>query len=97
MISKNVLQTRARKAHIQHKAHGLGLPASAIQQRLAVAYANLKRLKVQHDRRDTWIGELITMQAEARGCQKIQLWKKVQATEHIQKVTRMVKCTLRPM
>jgi len=85
-----------RKAHIRHEAHGLGPPASVIQQRLAMAYANFKRLKVQNDQKDTWIRELIAVQAEARGCWRIQLRKKVRATEHIRKVTRMVKCILQP-
>jgi len=68
-----------------------------IQQWLAAAYANFKGLKAQNDQRDMWIGELIAMQVDARGCWRIQLRKKVCATEHIQKVTRMVKCTLRLM
>jgi len=93
-ISKNVLQTWAWKVHIKHEVHGPGPMATLIQQRLDAAYTTFKRIKVQHDCRATWIGELIVAQAEAQGCRQTQLWKKVWATEKIWKVMRMVKCTL---
>jgi len=94
VISNNVLQTRARKAHLKHEAHGKGPTPEQIKQRLDTAYATFKRLKGQQERRDTWLGELIAAQAEAKGCRRSQLWKKVRATEKIRKVTRMVKRTL---
>jgi len=64
-ISKNVLQTWAWKVHIKHEVHGPGLMTTLIRQWLDMAYTTFKRLKTQHDQRDTWIGELIAAQVEA--------------------------------
>jgi len=84
------------EAHLKHEAHGEGPTPEQIKQWLDMAYATFKSLKGQQDQRDTWPGELIVAQAEAKGCQRSQLWKKVRATEKIRKVTWMVKRTLRP-
>jgi len=96
VISNNVLQTWAWKAHLKHEAHGEGPTPEQIKQWLDMAYTTFKRLKGQQDRRDTWLGELIVAQVEAKGCCRSQLWKKVREIEKIRKVTRMVKRTLQP-
>jgi len=90
-ISNNVLQTWAQKAHLKHKAHREGTTPEQIKQWLNTAYATFKHLKGQNYCRDTWLGDLIVAQAEAKGCCRSQLWKKVQATKKIWEVTRMVK------
>jgi len=93
-ISNNVLQKRARHARIKYDVYGDEPTRDLITKRLAMAYQVYKRLKMQTDRRDTWLGAMIAAQAEDRGCTRAQIWKQVRDTEKMRNISRMVKYTL---
>jgi len=93
-ISNNVLQKRARQARIKYKGHKDPPTRELITKRLATAYQVYKRLKTQADRRDTWLGEMIAAQAEARGCPRKRIWKQLRDTEKMRNISRMVKYAL---
>jgi len=74
-IGSSVLRQRAKKGGITQHQENFQLPQEQIQANIRDAYKRFQKLKVDPDRRDMWISNLIHAQAQAMGKTKKSLWK----------------------
>jgi len=77
-----------------HKAGLISVPfvgEYTIKDNISKAYKNFKQLKQDENRQDTWIAQLIAVQAEAWNCPKRSLWKQPCTTERIWKTAHNVR------
>jgi len=65
-----------------------------LQTTLAKAYQRYHRLKNEHIHWDAWIGQLVEVQVEAKGCPKSQIWQQLQSHKHVRRTAKKVKYML---
>jgi len=93
-MGTSVLRTRARKGGFQHNLMSIHIPMVSHQDELAKAYHQYHQLKKQPHIRDTWIGQLIKVQAQVTGQKKKTLWKQIWCRKQARLTARQVKFAL---
>jgi len=62
-----------------------------LNQKIKEAYSDYFQIKGQKDARDTWIGQLITAQANAKNTTTKKLWQQLRQREAAQKIAAQVR------
>jgi len=93
-VGLTVLNTRAKKARIEHLPYPGEIPIPIIQENISKAYKQFGRLKKDDSRRDTWIAQLIEAQAQAWNRTKKNLWQQLRSTERIRRTAKNVRNAL---
>jgi len=93
-IGTSVLQSRARKAGLQHLLTAIHLPMEILQNNVAKATRQYRHSKQDHDRRDMWLGQMIEAQAQTTGWATKGLWKQIHHRERIKLMAKQVKTAL---
>jgi len=89
-----ILATRAKKAGIDHILFpGECLP-DLIKQHISKAYKHFKFLTCDDNLRNTWLCQVIAVQAEAWNQTKKVLWTQLCSTERIKRMAHNVCCAL---
>jgi len=93
-ISGEVLCKWAKQGNETFNTDHLHLPKLAINQKIKTAVQEYKQIKRQSDRRDTWLGQIITAQAEDQNTTKKKLWQRVRQMEQSRQTAKQVKQAL---
>jgi len=93
-VSLSILRSQAKKAHIDTIPYSGDYTIKTLQDNISKAYKQFKRLKLDDNRRDTWMAQLIAAQAEAWNKTKKALWQQLRRTEKTRKMAKMVKHAL---
>jgi len=86
---------KGKKGGITQHQENFQLPPEKIQANIRDAYKRFHKLKVEPDRRDMWISNLIHAQAQAMGKTTKSLWKQHQQAEKARHTARLVHSALR--
>jgi len=76
-VGLSILFASAKKAKVDYVPYPGELPLEVIKQAISKSYKAFRILKKDHHRRDTWISQLITAQAQAWNKTKKALWRQL--------------------
>jgi len=93
-VGLSILKSWARKAGVTQIPYIGDVTIATIQETILKAYKQLKRLKWDENRRDTWIAQLILAQSTAWNRTKKELWKQLCSTKRILKMANNVRRAL---
>jgi len=77
-IGTCVLQSWTKKGGLSHKLEVINQPDEQLEVHLAQAYLQYHRLKNNQQQHNTWIGQLVEVQAATQGCQKFDFGNKLE-------------------
>jgi len=95
-ISTTVLKWWAKSGEIQWNSNHLLLSKQNITKNINSVYQDLKQIKEQANRWDTWLGQMISAQAAAQNIPKKWLWQWIQLMETIRHKAKLVQGALKP-
>jgi len=93
-VGSSVLQSRIKKGGLTHNLNVVHLPAETLKEELQKAYWRYHQHKSDPNSHDTWIGQLIEVQAQDTSRKKATLWKQCWSWEHIKCTAHQVKFVL---
>jgi len=89
-IGAKYLTRLVKKGGLSHTSMQVNLLEEQALAQVHKGYKQYNRLKQDKNRRDWWIADLVTAQAEAMQTSKKTIWKKIRATEKIRDNARQM-------
>jgi len=89
-----VLHSQAKKCSLNHDLNTSQQPKAQLKISLTKAYQQYSQLKQDCNCRDTWIGQLVELQAQTKRCPKARIWKQLHSWECSWLTAKQVKYVL---